>query len=88
MNEIPTDDIMEKYGVLSQEKQQAITNLLKSTSYLSICAQDKKGSEVTLDWRANQEMSIHLIMGAILTGRNEFGRLWAEHLKKKISQMA
>ena len=88
MDAIPTDDIMEKYGRLSREKQSAITNLMGSESYLLICAHDERGNEVSLDWQANQGMSIHLLMGIIMTGRSEYGRLWLENLKEKISQVA
>lgn len=87
MEAIPPDDIMEKYARLSHERQLATTNLMSSETYLVVCAHDEKGKDVSLDWQANQGMSIRLIMGVIMTGRSEFGRLWLEDLKKKISQV-
>lgn len=84
----PLDDIMEVYGKLSKEKKSAVTNLMKSDTYIAACAHDAKGKHVTLDWQGNQAMSIHLIMGMIITGRNEYGRIWLDDLKNKLSRMA
>ncbi len=88
MKAIPPDDILEVYGKLSNDKKLAVTNLIHAGDYVAVCARDKKGKNVTLDWQASQAMSIHLILGVIMTGRNEYGRLWLDGLKSKISQIA
>ncbi len=81
------DDIAEEYMKLPEDKRSAVTNLMQSEAYLSVCCHDKKGKDISLDWKADQGMSIHLIMGIILTGRSEFGKLWLNELLSKISLM-
>lgn len=84
---IPLDDIMEEYGKLPVEKRSAVTNLICSDNYVSVCSHNKQAKDVSLDWQANSSMSIHLILGVILIGRNEYGRLWLEDLKNEIFQI-
>lgn len=84
---IPPDDILEEYGKLSKDKKSAVTNLIDSVAYLLIGSNDTQGNDVSLDWQANQAMSIHLILGIILTGSKEYGRIWLEALKNKISRI-
>jgi len=88
MKVIPPDDILEVYGKLSNEKKSAVTNLIHAGDYVAVCACDKEGKKVTLDWQASQAMSIHLILGVIMTGRNEYGRIWLNGLKREITQIA
>jgi len=83
---IHPDDIMEEYLKLPEDKQSAVTNLIQSDTYVSIGCHDKKGKDITLDWKGDPAMSLHLIMGAILTGGKEFGRLWLKELQSKLSQ--
>jgi len=87
MEVIPLDDIMEAYGTLSEEHRSAVTNLMKAESYISVTARGPKGKQVIMDWQAAQPMSMHLILNIVGIGRNEFGRLWLNELRKKLSQM-
>jgi hypothetical protein len=83
---IRVSDIAEKYIWLKDDKKLAVTNLIESDAYVSICCHDKKGKDISLDWKGDPAMSLHLIMGAILTGGKEFGRLWLNELQSKLSR--
>lgn len=87
MEYIPADDISIEYAKASEEKKSAVTNLLRGEAYLSVVAYDERGESVTLDWQAGQALSVRLVMGIIMTGRSEFGRIWLDDLKTKISQL-
>lgn len=84
---IPMDRIAEAYFGIPEDKKSAVTNLMESEAYLSICSHDEKGKDITLDWKGDPAMSMHLIMGAIITGKTEFGRLWLKELQSKLSQI-
>ena len=88
MDVIPVDDIGLFYAELSNEQKSAVTNLIQAGAYILVTAHDPEGKRVIMDWHAAQPMSMHLILGILGTGRNEFGRLWLEELKNKLSQMA
>ena len=88
MEKVPVDDIMEVYGKLSEEKKVAVTNLMRSAFYVTVCAHNTEGNKITMNWQANQSMSIHLIMSTVVIGRNEYGRLWLDDLKSKLFPMA
>jgi hypothetical protein len=87
MKTLPLDDIMEEYGKLPMEKRSAVTNLICSNNYVSVCSQDEQGEVISLDWQANAGLSIHLLIGVMTVGKNEYGRLWLEDLKNKLSQI-
>lgn len=84
---IPLDDIMEEYGKLPTEKRSAVTNLIYSNNYVSVSSSDEQGGDISLDWQANAGLSIHLLVGVMIVGKNEYGRLWLEDLKNKLSQI-
>lgn len=84
---ISMDGIAEAYFGIPEDKKSAVTNLIQSEMYLSICSHDKKGKDISLDWKGNPAMSMHLIIGAIITGKTEFGRLWLKELQSKLFQM-
>jgi len=84
---IPLDDIMEEYGKLPQEKRSAVTNLICSGNYVLACSHDEHGKDVSLDWEANAGQSLHLLVGVMVVGKNEYGRLWLEDLINKLSQI-
>jgi hypothetical protein len=85
MEIIPPDDIAIYYGKLSEEQKSAVTNLTMAVSYISVTG--REDGQVIMDWHAAQPMSIHLILGIIGTGRSEFGKLWLDELRNKISQI-
>lgn len=88
MDYIPLEDVAYAYAKLSDEKKSAVTNLIRGDEYVSIVGHNNKGEHsVTLDWQAGQVASIHLIAGAVMTGRSEFGRLWLEELNNQLSQI-
>ena len=85
MDIIPPDDISDYYGKLELPHKSSVTNLVMAKSYISVTSNEE--GQVIMDWQAAQPMSMHLILGIIGTGRSEFGRLWLDELKSKISQM-
>jgi hypothetical protein len=85
---IPVDDILEVYGKLSIEKKAAVTNLARSRAYLLSCLiKKKRGYTSAFDWWADPTRAIYLLSEIISLGRNEFGKIWLDVLKKKISRM-
>jgi hypothetical protein len=78
---------MEEYGKLSKDKRSAVTNLICSNNYVSVCSHGEHGKDISLDWEAGAGLSIHLLVGVMIVGKNEYGRLWLEDLKNKLSQI-
>jgi hypothetical protein len=83
---IPPDDIATEYGRLIPEQKSAVTNVVRAARLICASSRTPEG-EVVLDWQAEQSTAIHFITGMIMTGRDQFGKLWLDELKNRLSQM-
>lgn len=81
---IPVDNIPMEYAICGDDKKVAVTNVIRSSSYIS-ASMDSDG-EATLTWKANPAISLHLILGIIQIGGKEYGDTWLSELKSKLSQ--
>ena len=86
MDEIELGTIALEYAALNAQKKKAVSYLIRSTKYVSSSFTDSANG-FYVGWEANPAEAIGLMGILAQVGQKEYGDIWLEELKSRLSQL-
>jgi len=84
---IAIDRIKHEYSMVSDEKRDAVTSILHADMYM-LASTCETADAAELIIRANAFVVLQCMLVIVGVCREEYGNIWVEELKSKLSQMA